>query len=159
MVSKDTKIDFHQHCYRFFRDNEINREDFCKILAEEFKSWAEEDCSDNKDGSETISKLDERESLPMSDVTDFRSLWEKYMQMFLDYMNEHPIVLEKAKEMKKRNSEVYESKYGSLEIVPDIRVYFSADGLDESIENKKWVPTTDSHFGLYVDTKPVISMM
>ena len=37
-----------------------------------------------------------------------------------------------------------------FELIPDTRIYFLATGLDESIEHKEWVPTTDSSFSLSI---------
>lgn len=94
------------------------------------------------------------------DYTDFCELHDKIVQECIDFINAHPEVqkeiTKKQKEVSKSWNDGYPAKY---HITPDIRVLFGANVLEESIENKKWVPSTDSSLELCVgDVQILISI-
>ena len=90
------------------------------------------------------------------DFKDFRKLHDQIVQMSIDFINSHPKVKERIEEKRK---EVYkawnEGLPENLHNEPDVRMYFGVDGLDESLENNKWVSSTDSYLQLTIGNSDV----
>ena len=83
-------------------------------------------------------------------------MWELFVNKTIEYINEHENV-QKAiddkrmvvmKDWSQRDKELFE---------PDIRLNFNVDGIDGSLKDGEWTPTTDSVISLTVSTYPIIS--
>ena len=97
---------------------------------------------------------------PDQDYRDLVKLHEKMVQDCIDFVNSHYwakklIEKKKAEIMKEWNKDLPEN----LHTEPDLRIYFGVDGLDESVTEGNWVPSTDSYLGIYVGNKSVIESM
>ena len=91
---------------------------------------------------------------------DLFKLHESIVQGCIDYINSHPKIQEeiskKKEELEKEWNEGYTGKY---KLIPDVRVYFSVDGLEDSLEHGKWVAATDSSISVNVGNVSVIYSM
>lgn len=134
---------FHKCISNFLKENKL------KIENSEFKKLVREfdffiHSLDNNEVS--INPNSDNE-----DIKDFAKLQEQILQQCIDFINSHPKVKEslelKQKELTEKINIGYDKEF---ELIPDTRIYFLATGLDESIEHKEWVPTTDSSFSLSI---------
>ena len=82
------------------------------------------------------------------------------VQGFIEYINSHPKIQEeiskKREELEKEWNEGYTGEY---KLIPDIRVYFSVDGLESSLEAGEWVAATDSSLSIDIGNVSVIYSM
>lgn len=76
---------------------------------------------------------------------DLKALHEKFVQECIDFLRSRPDLMEKIAMRKKELSE----EWGDG-LVPDLRMYFGVDGLDESVEHGEWVSSTDSALSVHV---------
>ena len=83
-------------------------------------------------------------------------MWDMFVNKTIEYINEHENVQkaiddkrkEVMKDWNKRDKELFE---------PDIRLNFNVDGIDGSLKDGEWTPSTDSAISLTVGTHPIIS--
>lgn len=99
-------------------------------------------------------------SLGDQDYKDFAEFQGKIVQGCIDFINSHPGVQEiietKRKELTEEWNKDYTSKYP---MIPDTRVYFGVDGLEESLKNGNWTPFTDSFLDLCIGNVSVLGVM
>lgn len=99
-------------------------------------------------------------SLEDQDYKDFAELQGKIVQGCIDFINSHPKIQEvietKRKELTKEWNKDYTGKYP---MIPDTRVYFGVDGLEESLKNGNWTPFTDSFLDLCIGNISVLGVM
>ena len=96
-------------------------------------------------------------SLEDQDYKDFAKFQEHLVQESIDFINSHPGIKEKIEQKRKELSEEWMSE-GFLS-VPDTRLYFGVDGLEDSLKDGNWVPSTDSCLDLCVGGVSVLTVM
>ena len=145
--------EFCRNVRRFWRDNGLNSKQMMKML----KMMWEDYERDESDVESTLSSLIEKhDGIDENDIKDFRAMWELFVNKTIEYINGHENVQkaidDKRKEVIKdwshRDKELFE---------PDIRLNFNVDGIDGSLKDGEWTPTTDSAISLMVGTYPIIS--
>lgn len=99
-------------------------------------------------------------SLEDQDYKDFAEFHGKIVQGCIDFINSHPkvqgIIENKRKELTEEWNKDYTGKYP---MIPDTRVYFGVDRLEESLKNGNWTPFTDSFLVLYIGNISVLGVM
>lgn len=90
-----------------------------------------------------------------SDYQDFSKLQKSIIQQCIDFIKEHPKI---QKEVQKKKEELIK-EWGDSSIIPDTRIYFGADGLEESIKEGSWMPSTDSFLNLCASNVSVLNVM
>jgi len=88
-------------------------------------------------------------------------LHKSIMQLVISFINDHPDLLAKMREKQveleeEMNQGISDEK---MKLWPDIRACFYADNFDESIDNNRWVSSTDSSLVLSIGTKTVVESM
>lgn len=150
-----TREEFKKLIYTFFRDNSLTSRDMSELLRGSFEFFATEHDKDGK------TWLDMRKKLSQKSIDDFRQMWEDFVQDSIDYVKSHEdvqkiIASERDELIEEWNKDVPESEY---KMIPDLRLSFCVDGLDESVKDGKWVSATDSAISLQVGNRNIIEMM
>ena len=139
---------FNKYISDFLKENNI------KINSYEFKQLIRE-----FDFFVHILDVDiETENKPSDpDIKDFAKLQEQILQQCIDFINSHPKVKESLENKQKELTEIVSVDYDKeFKLIPDVRVSFLATGLENSVEENEWVPSTDSSFCLSVGDIPVL---
>ena len=145
--------EFCRNVRRFGRDNGLNGKQMMKMLKMMWENY-ERDESDVESFPSTLIELND--GIDENDIKDFRAMWEMFVNKTIEYINEHENVQmaiddkrkEVMKDWEKRDKELFE---------PDIRLNFNVDGIDGSLKDGGWTPSTDSAISLTVGTYPIIS--
>ena len=150
-----TREEFKKLIFTFFRDNSLTSRDMSELLRGYFEFFATEHDKEGK------TWLDMRKKLSQKSIDDFRQMWEDFVQDSIDYVKSHEdvqqiIESERDELIKEWNKGIPDSKY---KMIPDIRLSFCVDGLDESVKGGKWVAATDSAISLQVGNRNIIEMM
>lgn len=97
-------------------------------------------------------------NLQDSNYQDFSKLQESIVQQCIDFIKNHPKI---QKELGKKKEELIKewNESSDFPIVPDTRIYFGIDGMEESIKEGSWVPSTDSFLNLCVSNVSVLNVM
>ena len=145
--------EFCRNVHRFGRDNGMNEQDMMKLLKMMWENY-ERDESDVE--STPSSLIEHHDGIDENDIKDFRAMWDMFVNKTIEYINEHENVQmaiddkrrEVMKDWNKKDKELFEL---------DIRLNFNVDGIDGSLKDGEWTPTTDSAISLMVGTYPIIS--
>ena len=145
--------EFYRNVRRFGCDNGLNSKQMMEMLKMMWENY-ERDESDVESFPSTPIELND--GIDENDIKDFRAMWEMFVNKTIEYINEHENVQkaidDKRREVMKdwsiRNKELFE---------PDIRLNFNADGIDCSLKDGEWTPSTDSAISLMVGQYPIIS--
>ena len=90
--------------------------------------------------------------------TDEKFLSSRGLEQIENFLETAKPVLKKAK--KKELTEEWNKDYtGKYPIIPDTRVYFGVDGLEESLKNGNWTPYTDSFLNLCIGNISILGVM
>ena len=152
----ERRDEFKKLIYGFFRDHDdVDVKDMTELLRSAFEFYASEH------GSYTEHRQKMNEMISAESRDDFKTMWEEFVQKTIDYVNDHEDVKTTIETERKNVSDEWNKnvKEGSFRMEPDLRFLFSIDGLDESLEHKKWAPATDSAIILRVGNKDIIEMM
>lgn len=99
-------------------------------------------------------------SLEDQEYKDFSEFQGKIVQGCIDFINSHPGVQKIIEDKKKELTEEWNKDYtGKYPMIPDTRVYFGVDGLEESLKNGNWTPFTDSYLDLCVGGVSILGVM
>lgn len=145
--------EFCRNVRRFGRDNGLNGKQMMEMLKMVWENYEHEE-SDVESFPSSLIELND--GIDENDIKDFRAMREMFVNKTIEYINEHENVQnaidDKRKEVMKdwnnRDKELFE---------PDIRLNFNVDGIDGSLKDGEWTPTTDSAISLMVGTYPIIS--
>ena len=150
-----TRDEFKKLIYGFFRDNNLTKEDMTGLLRAGFEFFATEHAKEGK------SWLDMRKQLSEDSIRDFGEMWEGFVQQSIDFVRNHEDVRKLVESEQKELAEEWNKdiEIGEFEMIPDIRMGFGIDGMDESIRAGKWVSATDSAIHLSVGNRNIIEMM
>ena len=147
--------EFKKLIYGFFRDNKLNKDEMSSLLRAGFEFFATEHAKPGK------SWLDMRKQLSEQSVKDFGDMWEGFVQQTIDFVKNHEDVQKLIESEQKDLTEEWNKniKSGEYKMIPDVRLNFGVDGLDESIREGKWVSATDSGISISVGSRNIIEMM
>ena len=145
--------EFCRNVRRFGRDNGLNGKQMMKMLKMMWEIYEHEESDVKSTHSSVIEQHDE---IDENDIKAFRAMMEMFVNKTIEYINEHENVQnaiddkrrEVMKGWEKRNKELFEL---------DIRLNFNVDGIDGSLKDGEWTPTTDSAISLMVGQYPIIS--
>lgn len=145
--------EFCRNVRRFGRDNGLNGKQMMEMLKMVWENYEHEE-SDVESFPSSLIELND--GIDENDIKDFRAMREMFVNKTIEYINEHENVQnaidDKRKEVMKdwnnRDKELFE---------PDIKLNFNVDGIDGSLKDGEWTPTTDSAISLMVGTYPIIS--
>ena len=99
-------------------------------------------------------------SLEDTDYKDFAEFQGKIVQGCIDFINSHPKIQGIIENKKKELTEEWNKDYtGKYPIIPDTRVYFGVDGLEESLKIGNWTPYTDSFLNLCIGNISILGVM
>lgn len=99
-------------------------------------------------------------SLEDQDYQDFSEFQNKIVQGCIDFINSHPKVQKIIETKRKELTEEWNKDYtGKYPMIPDTRVYFGVDGLEESLKKGNWTPFTDSFLDLCIGNISVLGVM
>ena len=152
-IEKKIAEEFCRNVRRFARDNGMNGKQMMEMLKMMWENYER----DESDVESTPSSLNEQhDGIDENDIKDFRVMWDMFVNKTIEYINEHENVQkaiddkrkEVMKDWEKRDKELFE---------PDIRLNFNVDGVDGSLKDGEWTPSTDSAISLTVGTHPIIS--
>ena len=147
--------DFKSMFFKFCREhNIIPSSSEMKEIIRDWEEWlhTSENIEENRFGKNF--------TLEDPEYKDLSKLHESIIQGCIDYINSHPKIQEEiAKKREELEKEWNESYTGKYRLIPDIRVYFSADGLESSLEAGEWVAATDSSININVGNVSVIYRM
>lgn len=94
------------------------------------------------------------------DYQDFAEFQSKIVQGCIDFINSHPGIQKIIGDKKKELTEEWNKDYtGKYPMIPDTRVYFGVDGLEESLKNGNWTPFTDSYLDLCIGNISILGVM
>lgn len=94
------------------------------------------------------------------DYQDFSEFQGKIVQGCIDFINSHPGIQKIIEDKKKKLTEEWNKDYtGKYPMIPDTRVYFGVDGLEESLKNGNWTPFTDSYLDLCIGNISILGIM
>ena len=150
-----TRDEFKKLIYGFFRDNKLNKDEMSGLLRAGFEFFATEHAKVGK------SWLDMRKQLSEESIKDFGEMWEGFVQQTIDFVRNHEDVKKLIESEKKDLSYEWNKDIedGEYKMIPDVRLNFGVDGLDESIREGKWVSATDSGISISVGNRNIIEMM
>ena len=150
-----TRDEFKKLIYGFFRDNKLNKDEMSGLLRAGFEFFATEHAKAGK------SWLDMRKQLSEESIKDFGEMWEGFVQQTIDFVRNHEDVQKLIESEKKDLSDEWNKDIedGEYKMIPDVRLNFGVDGLDESIREGKWVSATDSGISISVGNRNIIEMM
>ena len=145
--------EFCRNVRRFGRDNGLNGKQMMEMLKMMWENY-ERDESDVE--SFPSSSIELHDGIDENDIKDFRAMWDMFVNKTIEYINEHENVQkaiddkrkEVMKDWEKRDKELFEL---------DIRLNFNVDGIDGSLKDGEWTPSTDSAISLTVGQYPIIS--
>ena len=153
-MEQELRDQFKKLVYGFFRDNKMNATDMADLLKANFEFYATEHAKEGK------SWLDMRKKLSQESIDDFDKMWHEFVQKSIDYVRNHEDVKQLiAAERDELAEEWNKNLSGDYKMIPDLRLSFGVDGLDESIEAGKWTAATDSGICLSVGSRDLIQMM
>ena len=96
----------------------------------------------------------------MNKDKDFVEFHESIVQGCIDYINSHPKIQEEIAKKKKELEEKWNEGYtGGYKLIPDIRVFFSVNDLEFSLEAGHWAVATDSSLSIDVGGISIILSM
>ena len=155
MVNIELRDKFKKEVYKFFRDENLTKEDISELLKQQFEFYATDHTKEGK------SWLDFKKKMPESTLKDFREMWEGFVQQSIDFINAHEEVKNVIEEERQELIEEWNpnAKDDEFKMLPDLRISFGADGLDESVKAGKWVAATDSGICLRIGSRNIIEMM
>ena len=145
--------EFCRNVRRFGRDNGLNGKQMMEMLKMMWKNY-EHDESDVE--STPSSLIEQHDGIAENDIKDFRTMWEMFVNKTIEYVNEHENVQKAIDDKRKEVMKDWEKRDKEL-FAPDIRLNFNVDGIDGSLKDGEWTPTTDSAISLTVSTYPTIS--
>lgn len=91
---------------------------------------------------------------------DLANLHDSIVQGCINYINSHPKIQEEIAKKRDELMEEWNKGYtGKYKLIPDIRVFFSADNLESSLEAGEWVAATDSSININIGNVSVIYRM
>ena len=145
--------EFCRNVRRFGRDNGLSGKQMMDMLK---MMWENYERDESAVESFPSSLIELNDGIDENDIKDFRAMWEMFVNKTIEYINEHENVQkaiddkrkEVMKDWEKRDKELFE---------PDIRLNFNVDGVDGSLKDGEWTPSTDSAISLTVGTYPIIS--
>ena len=108
------------------------------------------------------SKTKEEEKFTSEDpeYKDLANLHDSIVQGCINYINSHPKIQEEIAKKRDELMEEWNKGYtGKYKLIPDIRVFFSADNLESSLEAGEWVAATDSSININIGNVSVIYRM
>ena len=138
-IEKKIAEEFCRNVRRFARDNGMNGKQMMEMLK---MMWENYERKKSAVESTTSSRIVQNDGMTENDIKDFRAMWEMFVNKTIEYINEHENVQkaidDKRKEVMKdwnqRDKELFE---------PDIRLNFNVDGIDGSLKDGEWTPSTD----------------
>lgn len=148
MEERQLRDNFYKNIRQFCKDNGIKMNDpkFVAIYKDMFANLMP--CIYEP-------KLPDLKDLPKSIV----DLYESFVQQSIDVIRNNPEIRAELEIGVQRLKESWNLPDDNVILIPDVRIYFGADCLLESVEAGKHVPDTDASLGLYVGNKPVYSIM
>lgn len=143
--------DFKSMFFKFCREHDISPDS--QEMKEIIRGWDEWlHTSENRFGKNF--------TLEDPEHKDLFKLHESIVQGCIDYINSHPKIQEEISKKKEELEKEWNEGYtGEYKLIPDIRVYFSVDGLESSLEAGEWVSATDSSININVGNVSVIYNM
>ena len=108
------------------------------------------------------SKPKEEEKFTSEDpeYKDLANLHDSIVQGCINHINSHPKIQEEIAKKRDELMEEWNKGYtGKYKLIPDIRVFFSADNLESSLEAGEWVAATDSSININIGNVSVIYRM
>ena len=108
------------------------------------------------------SKTKEEEKFTQEDqeYKDLSKLHDSIIQGCIDYINSHPKIQEEiSKKREELEKEWNENYTGEYRLFPNVRVYFSVDGLEFSLEAGELVAATDSSININIGNISIIHRM
>lgn len=150
-----TRDEFKKLIYGFFRDKKLDSREMSGLLRGAFEFFSTEHAKESK------SWLDMRKKLSQQSIDDFKEMWEGFVQQSIDYVADHEDVRQLIEAERSELTEEWnrDIEDGENRIIPDLRLYFGVDGLDESVEEGSWVSATDASISLQVGNRNIIEMM
>ena len=150
-----TRDEFKKLIYGFFRDRKLDSREMSRLLRSTFEFFSTEHVKEGK------SWLDMRKKLSQKSIDDFEEMWEGFVQQSIDYVAGHEDVRQLIEAERNELTEEWNRniKNSEIKIIPDVRLYFGVDGLDESVKEGSWVPATDASISLQVGNRNIIEMM
>lgn len=85
-------------------------------------------------------------------------LQREFIQKIIDLIKNNPDLQKMIEDKREEVKEFYGEKVYS-EIVPDIRLYFQVDSLEESIKEGTWSPSSDSGISLCLGLIEILGVM
>ena len=144
--------DFKSMFFKFCREHDIAPgSPEIKEIIRDWDEWlhTSENIEDNRFGKDF--------TLEDPEHKDLFKLHESIVQGCIDYINSHPKIQEEISKKRDELMEELNKGYtGKYKLIPDIRVYFSADGLESSLEAGEWVAATDSSININIGNISVI---
>ena len=145
--------EFCRNVRRFGRDNGLSGKQMMDMLKMMWENYERDESAVES----TPSSLNEQhDGIDENDIKDFRAMWEMFVNKTIEYINEHENV-QKAIDDKRREVMKDWDKMDKELFELYIRLNFNADGIDCSLKDGEWTPSTDSAISLTVGTYPIIS--
>lgn len=147
--------EFKKVVFSFFRDHDdVNAAEMSRMLAGMFSYFKDSEKDETDSAVSTISEESRK---------DFREMWEGFVQKTIDFVNTHEDVKAAIETKKKTVTEKWNiglepDSDGNPIMIPDVRLGFSVDGLDESLKAGEWTPASDSYISLNVGNRSIIEM-
>ena len=155
MLNNELREKFKKNVYKFFRDENITSKEISELLKQQFEFYATDHSKEGK------TWLDFKKKLSDSTLKDFENMWDGFVQQTIDFVREHKDVQDVIEEERQELIDEWNPnlKEGDFKMVPDLKISFGADGLDESVKEGKWTPGTDSGICLRIGSRNIIEMM
>ena len=140
MITDKQKTKFRKLLTSFLKDENIKPDDidFNKLLRGICENLATKNYYDNQD------------KLTQEDKNDFFELHKKFVIDLINFINHHLNIKNLITETQKLVSAEWNNNITeeNLKLYPNIRFYFSADNLINSLNNQRWLATTDSYLSI-----------
>ena len=144
--------DFKSMFFKFCREHDIAPgSSEMKEIIRDWDEWlnTSENIEENRFGKNF--------TLEDPEYKDLSKLHESIVQGCIDYINSHPKIQEEIAKKRDELMEEWNKGYtGKYKLIPDIRVYFSIDCLESSLEAGEWVSATDSSININIGNISVI---
>lgn len=147
--------DFKSMFFKFCREHDITPgSSEMKEIIRDWDEWLHT--------SENIKENRFRKNFTLEDpeYKDLSKLHDSIVQGCIDYINSHPKIQEEIAKKRDELMEEWNKGYtGKYKLIPDVRVYFSVDSLEFSLEAGEWVSATDSSLSINIGNVSVIYIM